>query len=127
MSAPTEAEIRAACAVWLSPEPTPEWARIALVRAVPVLLAALDTERAEAARLRKIFDDAGQGEYNVLALVDLYQQQSIEADAAKAEILEALRLSREQHEVCGHDDKCDYCREAREVADDVLSKHGSKS
>lgn len=38
------------------------------------------SEAAELARLRKLFDDAGQGEHNVLALVDYYQRLSIEAD-----------------------------------------------
>lgn len=37
--------------------------------------------RAEAERLRKIFDDAGQGEHNVLALVDHYQDEAIKATA----------------------------------------------
>lgn len=35
---------------------------------------------AEADRLRKLFDDAGQGEHNVLALIDHYQRNSMEAD-----------------------------------------------
>ena len=35
---------------------------------------------AEADRLRKLFDDAGQGEHNVLALIDHYQRNSTEAD-----------------------------------------------
>lgn len=43
---------------------------------VPVILALLD----EVGRLRRIFDDAGQGEHNVLALIEHYQQMTIEAD-----------------------------------------------
>ena len=35
---------------------------------------------AEADRLRRLFDDAGQGEHNVLALIDHYQRNSMEAD-----------------------------------------------
>ena len=35
---------------------------------------------AEVERLRKIFDDAGQGEHNVLALIDHYQDAAIAAD-----------------------------------------------
>ena len=35
---------------------------------------------AEADRLRKLFDDAGQGEYDVLALIDHYQRNSMDAD-----------------------------------------------
>lgn len=48
-----------------------------------LLTASLTEERAlaaEAYRMRKIFDDAGQGEHNVLALVDHYQRSSMEAD-----------------------------------------------
>ena len=41
------------------------------------LRAKLAASEAEAARLRKLFDDAGQGEHNVLALVDHYQEPSI--------------------------------------------------
>lgn len=41
-------------------------------------------------RLLKLFDDAGQGEHNVLALVDYYQDQALtagrERDALKARI-----------------------------------------
>lgn len=49
-----------------------------------------DEWKTEASRLRKIFDDAGQGEHNVLALIDHYQEQwratEDERDAALAEI-----------------------------------------
>jgi len=37
------------------------------------LLAAHGRAAAEAARLQKLFDDAGEGQYNVLALIDYYQ------------------------------------------------------
>lgn len=63
---------------------------------------ALDSDARERAKLRK---------------------QSAEIRDLKA----ALRLSREQHDVCGHDDRCDYCREARERADAVLNAKRSKS
>jgi hypothetical protein len=47
---------------------------------------------AEVARFRKLFDDAGQGEYNVLSLVEYYQECVIEAgdreDALKSRIAE---------------------------------------
>lgn len=43
------------------------------------------------------------------------------AEAHTATLRKALVLSREQHEVCGHDDRCDYCREARESADAALA------
>ena len=50
----------------------------ALVEQVRADLAA---SQREVERLRKIFDDAGQGEHNVLALVDHYQDAAIKADA----------------------------------------------
>lgn len=58
---------------------------------------------AELARLHKLFDDAGQGEHNVLALVDHYQEQALDRDRLAAE-LEAVRgsggvLAREE---CGN-------------------------
>jgi hypothetical protein len=59
----------------------------AAVNSAPKLLDALDASderianlEAEVARFRKLFDDAGQGEHNVLALVDHYQECVIEAD-----------------------------------------------
>lgn len=45
------------------------------------LRAELDAARAENARLRKLFDDAGQGEYNVLALVEYYQRLAIASES----------------------------------------------
>lgn len=54
-------------------------AQKALYRDAPpdgIILALLD----EVERLRAIFDDAGQGEHNVLALVEHYQQAAMEAD-----------------------------------------------
>ena len=52
-------------------------------------------------RLRKLFDDAGQREHNVLALVDHYQRASMEAD----ERLRAVRKLLEEH---GCDCPCDH-------------------
>jgi predicted metal-dependent phosphoesterase TrpH len=43
----------------------------------------------EVARLRKLFDDAGQGEYNVLALVDHYQDRAIKADRLERDLAQA--------------------------------------
>lgn len=55
---------------------------------------------AENARLRKLFDDAGQGEHNVLALIDHYQECELEA-WARARDLEAevgrLRTENAEH------------------------------
>jgi hypothetical protein len=44
----------------------------------------------EVRRLRKLFDDAGQGEHNVLALVEHYQQAAIDADARVRMIVNAI-------------------------------------
>lgn len=65
------------------------------------LLAAYSASVAEAARLRKLFDDAGQGEHNVLALVDHYQRASMGAD-------ERLRAVRKLLEENGCDCPCDH-------------------
>lgn len=60
-----------------------------------------DSAVADAARLRKLFDDAGQGEYNVLALIDHYQD-------------EARRVARERDEaVAARDEWCRQCNAAR--------------
>lgn len=56
---------------------------------------------AEAERLRKLFDDAGEGQYNVLNLVESYQRNSMEAD-------ERLRAVRRLLEENGCDCPCDH-------------------
>ena len=56
---------------------------------------------AEADRLRRLFDDAGQGEHNVLALIDHYQRNSMESD-------ERLRAVRKLLEENGCDCPCDH-------------------
>ena len=56
---------------------------------------------AEADRLRKLFDDAGQGEHNVLALIDHYQRNSMDAD----ERLRAVRCLLEEN---GCECPCDH-------------------
>ena len=56
---------------------------------------------AEADRLRKLFDDAGQGENNVLALIDHYQRNSMDAD----ERLRAVRCLLEEN---GCECPCDH-------------------
>ena len=65
------------------------------------LLAAYSSSVSEADRLRKLFDDAGQGEHNVLALIDHYQRNSMEAD-------ERLRVVRGLLEENGCDCPCDH-------------------
>lgn len=68
---------------------------------VPDLHAAAAVAVAEAERLRKLFDDAGQGEHNVLALIDHYQHRSMEADAR-------LRAVRQLLEENGCECPCDH-------------------
>lgn len=63
--------------------------------------AKLTAEMLEKQRLLKLFDDAGQGEHNVLALVDHYQERAINADARIAKVRELL-------EVNGCDCECDH-------------------
>jgi len=55
----------------------------------------------EADRLRKLFDDAGEGQYNVLNLVESYQRASMDAD-------ERLRAVRRLLEENGCDCPCDH-------------------
>jgi len=54
-------------------EVRPAW----LIRELRTQIAKVTAERD---RLRKLFDDAGQGEHNVLALIDHYQQSALDAD-----------------------------------------------
>lgn len=60
----------------------------------------------EADRLRKLFDDAGEGQYNVLNLVESYQRNSMEAD-------ERLRAVRKLLEDNGCECPCDHHWEER--------------
>lgn len=61
---------------------------------------------AEADRLRKLFDDAGEGQYNVLNLVESYQRNSMEAD-------DRLRAVRKLLEENGCECPCDHHWEER--------------
>lgn len=61
---------------------------------------------AEADRLRKLFDDAGEGQYNVLNLVESYQRNSMEAD-------ERLRAVRKLLEENGCNCPCDHHADER--------------
>lgn len=65
------------------------------------LVRALVEAVTERDRLRKIFDDAGQGEHNVLALIDYYQRNSNDAE----ERLRAVRLLLVEY---GCDCLCDH-------------------
>jgi hypothetical protein len=72
---------------------------------------------AEVRRLRKLFDDAGQGEHNVLALVDHYQWLALEAAAR----IRAARAVLEENgcdcecgcDPDGHNDDCEPCLACR--------------
>lgn len=114
-----------------------------------VIMEALDRARreggedaqAEVARLRKLFDDAGQGEHNVLALVDHYQADAMRMSAEVARLREALAASEARAEkllsrvvataecgcarrqaalervepapsLCSKSDRCSFCRAA---------------
>ena len=72
---------------------------------------------AECDRLRKLFDDAGQGEHNVLALIDHYQRNSMESDErirAVRKLLERNGCECEcEHHWEHHDDDCDRCLACR--------------
>jgi len=69
-------------------------------------VAKLVSKAAEADRLRKLFDDAGEGQYNVLNLVESYQRNSMEAD-------ERLRVVRRLLEENGCDCPCDHHADER--------------
>lgn len=68
--------------------------------------------KAEADRLRKLFDDAGEGQYNVLNLVESYQRNSMEAD-------ERLRAVRKLLEENGCECPCDHHPDERGSACEV--------
>ena len=65
----------------------------------------------EADRLRKLFDDAGAGEHDVLALIDYYQEVTLDAEAR----LEAIRklLAEENGHECVGEGICLACRIAK--------------
>ena len=66
---------------------------------------------AEADRLRKLFDDAGAGEHDVLALIEYYQEVTLDAEAR----LEAIRklLAEENGHECDGEGICLACRIAK--------------
>jgi hypothetical protein len=78
----------------------------------PKLLADRDELLADRDRLQKLFDDAGQGEHNVLALVDHCQDATIE-ETRKRYAMGALL-----DEALGVLDENGYC----EIADDIRKR-----
>ncbi len=70
------------------------------------LLAAYSAAVDEADRLRRLFDDAGEGQYNVLNLVESYQRSSMDAE-------ERLRAVRKLLEENGCECPCDHHWEER--------------
>ena len=61
---------------------------------IAMLRADLAASQREVERLRKLFDDAGQGEHNVLALVDHYQDAAIKADSDRDAFRDLLTIAR---------------------------------
>lgn len=84
---------------------------VASACASPVAQQELFSAAREAARLRKIFDDAGAGEHDVLALIDYYQEVTLDAEAR----LEAIRklLAEENGHECVGEGICLACRIAK--------------
>lgn len=64
------------------------------VHLIATLRADLAASQREVERLRKLFDDAGQGEHNVLALVDHYQDAAIKADSDRDAFRDLLTIAR---------------------------------
>ena len=98
---------RCKCGVWVWGGPT-VCRRCVDREAVKVAL----EWKAEADRLRRLFDDAGQGEHNVLALIDHYQRNSMESD-------ERLRAVRKLLEENGCECPCDHHPDERGSACEV--------
>ncbi len=76
------------------------------------LLAAYSAAVDEADRLRRLFDDAGEGQFNVLNLVESYQRNSMESD-------ERLRAVRKLLEENGCECPCDHHPDERGSACEV--------
>ncbi len=90
MSAPTTAEVREALAVAERDDARASRSYSGGCDTAPGYEMALevaehrDALAAEVARLRKLFDDAGEGTYDVLALVDHYQADAMRMSAEVA-------------------------------------------
>jgi hypothetical protein len=69
--------------------------------------------KTEADRLRRLFDDAGQGEHNVLALVEFYQRSAVDADERLRSVVALLEKHGCdcdcEHHADEHGDACDRC------------------
>lgn len=96
--------------------------------------------QAEMERLRKIFDDAGHGEHNVLALVDHYQDEVIKATAEvercreliialveNACEVDAIPLDAVPLDSCGMQTNADALRYLAEIGRvEIVSEHGRR-
>lgn len=80
--------------------------------------------KAESARLRRLFSDAGQGEHDVLALIDHYQRDAIDARRRLRAVLAVLEKNGCDCDCDHHPDEhggdCDLCLACR--IGDVIGK-----
>lgn len=90
--------------------------------------AALMAAEAEVGRMRKLFDDAGQGTYDVLALVEHWQAEAMRMASENDRFREALDIVCQWWGGCGHHpDDCpeddagelveDECKASKRVAE----------
>lgn len=86
-------------------------------REVVAVTAERDAARAECERLRKLFDDAGAGEHNVLALIDHYQDEALKATSELAQARQLVALLEDRiSDVEDRDDARTVCEWAATVA-----------
>lgn len=87
-----------------------------------------DAAEAEVGRMRKLFDDAGQGTYDVLALVEHWQAEAMRMASENDRFREALDIVCQWWGGCGHHpDDCpeddagdlveDECKASKRVTD----------
>lgn len=81
---------------WLCIEEQGRVNHVAALERISALTSELAEARVERDRLRKLFDDAGQGEHNVLALIDHYQDVELAATNAANEMANELAEARRQ-------------------------------